>query len=98
MPLTFNGLNDPRNMADNYEQLRAARIKLDPTETRAMGVGIFLLRGMMGWIKILSTLTPRTVEHTMDNWSDATVLPPENHSDVVNLLANMVISCVEGST
>ena len=94
----FNGPNDPGIMADNYEQLRAARIKMDPTETRAMGVGIFMLRGMMGWIKVLSTLTPRTVEHTMDTWADPTMLPPENHSDVVNLLANMVISCVGDST
>lgn len=97
-PPMFNDLNGPGNIADYYEQLRVARIKLDPTGSQAMGAGIFILRGMMGWIKVLSTLTPQTVEHTKDTWADPTMLPPENHSDMVNLLANMIISCVEGST
>lgn len=48
-------------MIDQYEQLRASMISTDE-ELHTPGYGVFLLRGMLGWIKAVPALAPTTEE------------------------------------
>jgi hypothetical protein len=84
-------------MIDQYEQLRSSMISSDG-ELHTPGYGVFLLRGMLGWIKALPTLVP-TPEKESENTGisstiDVSKIQTENYSGVVNVLANMVVCCI----
>jgi hypothetical protein len=63
-------------------------------ELHAPGYGVFLLRGMLGWIKVVPTLvlTQKEIRSTIE----VSRTPPLKSTAVVNILANMVISCMGG--
>lgn len=97
-PITLLGQEDGGIQIEHYERLRASVVHTDQSEIRAPGFGVFMLRGMIGWINTLPTIEPISVEETKLIKSNLTVISSENHTDLVNILANMVISCVEGYT
>jgi hypothetical protein len=63
-------------------------------ELHTPGYGDFLLRGMLGWIKAIPTLasTQKEIRYTIE----VSRTPSQNTTAVVNILANMVISCMGG--
>jgi hypothetical protein len=63
-------------------------------EPHTPGYGVFLLRGMLGWIKAVPALT--STPQRIISKIEVSKIPVENHSVVVNILANMVISCMGG--
>jgi hypothetical protein len=69
-------------------------------ELHTSGYGVFLLRGMFGWIKAVPALTPTPEEKSEDTGTGTTIevskIQPENYNSVVNVLANMVVCCVGG--
>lgn len=87
-------------MIDQYEQLRASMISTDE-ELHTLGYGVFLLRGMFGWIKAVPALAPtpeKEPEYTeIRSTIEVSKIQPENYNGVVNVLANMVVCCIEGS-
>jgi hypothetical protein len=70
-------------------------------ELHTPGYGVFLLRGMLGWIKALATLAPTPEEESENTGIRSSIevskIQPENYSGVVNVLANMVVCCMEES-
>lgn len=87
-------------MIDQYEQLRASMISTDG-ELHTPGYGVFLLRGMLGWIKAVPALAPTPEEISEYTEIRSTIevskIQPENYNGVVNVLVNMVVCCVGGS-
>lgn len=88
-------------LIDQYEQLRTSMISPDG-ELHTSGYGVFVLRGMLGWIKALPTLAPtpeKEPEYTGIGYTvKVSKIQSENYSSVVNVLANMVICCLGGSS
>ncbi len=88
-------------MIDQYEQLRTSMIS-PYGELHTLGYGVFVLRGMLGWIKALPTLAPtpeKELEYTgIGSTVKVSKIQSENYSSVVNVLSNMVICCLEGSS
>ena len=84
-------------MIDQYEQLRTSMISPDE-EMYTPGYGVFMLRGMLGWIKALPTLVPtleKEPEYTgIGSTIEVSKIQSENYSGVVNVLANMVACCL----
>ncbi len=80
-------------LIDQYEQLRGSMNSSDE-ELQTPGYGVFLLRGMLGWIKAVPTLAP--TQEKIRSTIEVSRIPPENHNVVVNILANMVVSCMGG--
>lgn len=80
-------------MINQYEQLRRSMISTDKG-LHTLGYGVFLLRGMLGWIKAVPTLTP--TQEKIISTIEISRIPPENHNVVVNILASMVVSCMGG--
>ena len=84
-------------MIHQYEQLRASMISTD-RELHTSGYGVFLLRGMFGWIKAVLALAPTPEEKSEYTGIRSTIkvstIQPENYSSVVNILANMVACCI----
>ena len=78
-------------LINQYEQLRVSIISTD-RELHTSGYGVFLLRGMFGWIKAVSAFAP-----TPEEKSEVSNIQPENYNSVVNVLANMVVCCIGGS-
>jgi hypothetical protein len=78
-------------LINQYEQLRASIISTD-RELHTSGYGVFLLRGMFGWIKAVPAFEP-----TPEEISEVSNIQPENYNSVVNVLANMVVCCIGGS-
>jgi hypothetical protein len=78
-------------LINQYEQLRASIISTD-RELHTSGYGVFLLRGMFGWIKAVPAFAP-----TPEEKSEVSNIQPENYNSVVNVLANMVVCCIGGS-
>lgn len=74
-------------------------ISLDE-ELHTPGYGVFMLRGMLGWIKALPILAPTPEEEPEYTGIGSTVevseIPSKNYTDVVNILANMVVCCLGG--
>lgn len=70
-------------------------------ELHTPGYGVFVLRGMLGWIRALPTLAPPHEEEFEYTGIESTVkvskIQSENYSNVVNVLANMVVCCLGGS-
>ena len=97
-PITILDQEDDGILVKHYEGLRASVVHTDQTEIHASGFGVFMLRGMIGWIKALPTFKPTSVGETKHIRPQLAVISSENHTDLVNILANMVISCVEGYT
>ncbi len=87
-------------LIDQYEQLRSSMISPDG-EPHTPGYGVFLLRGMLGWIKALATLAPipevESENTGIRSSMEVSKIQPENYSGVVNVLANMVVCCIEES-
>lgn len=87
-------------MINQYEQLRASMISTDG-ELHTPGYGVFLLRGMLGWIKAVPALAPIPEEISEYTGIGSTIevskIQPENYNGVVNVLANMVVCCIGGS-
>jgi len=86
-------------LINQYEQLRASMVSTDG-ELHTSGYGVFLLRGLIGWIKVLPALEPTPAEKSEYTGIGSTIkvskIQPENYSGVVNVLANMVVSCIGG--
>jgi len=87
-------------LIDQYEQLRASMISTDG-ELHTSGYGVFLLRGMLGWIKAVPALAPipeEISEYTgIRSTTEVSKIQLENYNGVVNVLANMVVCCIGGS-
>jgi len=70
-------------------------------ERHTSGYGVFLLRGMSGWIKAIPALAPIPEEKSEYTGTGTTIevsnIQPENYNSVVNVLANMVVGCMGGS-
>lgn len=88
-------------MIDHYEQLRASMIASDG-ELHTSGYGVFMLRGMLGWIKALPNLAPTPEEESeytgIGFTGDVSDILSENYTDVVNVLANMIVCCMGESS
>ncbi|MCX9080885.1 MAG: hypothetical protein OIN83_01665 [Candidatus Methanoperedens sp.] len=63
-------------------------------ELHTPGYGVFLLRGMLGWIKAVPTFAP--TQEKIRSTIEVSRIPVENHTVIVNILANMVVSCMGG--
>ncbi|MCD4846055.1 MAG: hypothetical protein K8R25_16375 [Methanosarcinales archaeon] len=87
-------------MINQYEQLRTSMVSPDG-ELHTPGYGVFILRGMLGWIKALPTFAPtpeKEPEYTgIGSTVEVSKIQPENYSNVVNVLANMVACCLGGA-
>jgi hypothetical protein len=88
-------------LIDQYEQLRTSMISPD-IELHTPGYGVFVLRGMLGWINALPTLAPTPEKEPKYSGNGSTIevskIQSENYSSVVNILANMVVCCLGEST
>ncbi|MBE0525144.1 MAG: hypothetical protein IBX40_12575 [Methanosarcinales archaeon] len=86
-------------LIDQYEQLRASMISPN-VELQTPSYGVFMLHGMLGWIRALPTLAPTPEEKSEYTGIESRVkvskIQSENYSNVVNVLANMVVCCLGG--
>ncbi len=82
-------------MTTQYETLRESALRLDSTPRPAAGLGVFVLRGMAGWLDVLPALVSSpVVNHPQGTPSD--VAGSSGRSELVHVLADMVASCVGG--
>ncbi len=86
------------NLAEHYERLRAEVMSLEYAGGRASGLSVFLLRGMVGWMEVLSALEPVSAGGVDHSGMASPEVPSESHHAIVDILANMVLSCLGGST
>ena len=89
---------DKKTLVEHYEKLRAASM-IQPCETSTTpGYGVFMLRGMLGWIKAISSFEIAPVKEIgytgIVPMMEIPKIPSENFTDVVNVYANMVLSCL----
>lgn len=72
-----------------YERLRQEALHLGTR--RGHGLALFQSRGMMAWLQALTALKPRGVTQNVIEQSS---LPSIPRSDLMALLASMVLSCI----
>jgi len=99
IPIVLPKNEDSATLIEQYEQLRRSAIQ-SYGELSTNGYGVFVLRGMVGWIKALPTIEPISEDGSIPYDIGVHVKPPsipsENYPDVVHILSNMVISCLGG--
>lgn len=82
-------------MTSQYETLRESALRLDSTPHPAIGLGVFIIRGMIGWLRALPSLVSQRIEYDrsakQSDWS-----MPVGRSELVSVLADMVISSTGG--
>lgn len=87
---------DKKTLVEHYEQLRAASMIQPGESLTTPGYGVFVLRGMMGWIKAISTFETTHVKEIeyagIVSMMETPKIPSEDFTDVVNVYANMVLS------
>ena len=86
------------NLAEHYERLRAEVMSLEYAGGRASGLSVFLLRGMAGWMEVLSALEPASARGAKRPGTAPLQIAPESFPEIVHVLTNMVLSCLGGST
>ena len=69
-----------------YETLRESALRFD-SEHQSAGMGVFILRGMAGWIDALPLLIHVTTE------GRGTVCDQPQRPEIIHILADMIISC-----
>lgn len=89
---------DKETLVEHYEHLRTTSM-IQPYESLTTpGYGVFMLRGMLGWIKASSAFKTTPVKETeytgITSMGQTPKIPSENFTDVVNVYANMVLSCL----
>ena len=72
-----------------YENLRREALQIGP---RGHGLALFLSRGMMTWLEVLTVLASRPV--SQNGPQESIDLPSRVRPDLTTLLANMVLSCM----
>ncbi|MGC2330446.1 MAG: hypothetical protein WA581_03255 [Candidatus Acidiferrales bacterium] len=75
-----------------YENLRQEALQAG--SRRGHGLALFLSRGMMAWLEVLTTLMPQPVPQSA--LQESVDLPAVLRPDLTTLLANMVLSCMRG--
>jgi len=85
------------SLAEHYERLRAEIVSPGDMGVRAPGLSVFLLRGMVGWMEVLSALEPVSAEVMECPSTASPEVASERRSAIVHILANMVLSCLGGS-
>lgn len=85
------------SLAEHYERLRAEVVATGETGGRAPGLSVFLLRGMAGWMEVLSALEPISAEVMECSSTASPEVASESRPAIVHILANMVLSCLGGS-
>lgn len=86
------------SLVEHYERLRAEVMSLEYAGGRASGLSVFLLRGMVGWMEVLSALEPVSAGGVERPGMASPEIPSESRPAIVHILANMVMSCLGGST
>ncbi len=74
-----------------YENLRREALASGP---RGHGLGLFLSRGMMAWLRALTVLEPRPVP-AIGLQRETAEQPASVNADWTLLLAGMVLSCLD---
>jgi len=91
----MKGLDQRTDWRQEYEDLRQEAIRID--SHRGHGLALFLSRGMMAWLEVLTTLKSQAVmASTAEESANATELPSAVRLDMTMLLADMVLYCMEG--
>lgn len=89
---------DKKTLVEHYEQLRTASMIQSCETLTTPGYGVFMLRGMLGWIKATSAFEIAPVKETeytgIVSMGQTPKIPSENFTDVVNVYANMVLTCL----
>ena len=83
------------DMTSQYETLRESALSLDSTPRPAVGLGVFIIRGMIGWLEALPSLVSQHGDNdwpaAQSGWSRSV-----GQSELVSILADMVISSTGG--
>jgi len=86
---------DSDRMVEMYEQLRESVLQTDATQVHVPGLGVFVLRGFMGWIKALSVHEQTLKRDPERTGIDSKSVIHHKNPELVHILANMVLSCCE---
>ena len=82
-----------------YERLRAEGLQGSSGE-RGHGLALLIGRGMVTWMKALSTLAPgseRSAPSTSPHWAEGGVeIPEAARSELTAVLATLVLGCRQG--
>jgi len=84
--------------AEHYERLRADVVSPSDTIGHAPGLSVFLLRGMAGWMEMLSAIEPASHRGSEHPITASLEVSSECRPAIVHILANMVLSCLGGSS
>jgi hypothetical protein len=87
-------LDQQADWEEEYEYLRQEALK--PGAPRGHGLALFLSRGMKAWLEALTALKLRPVAQKADEQSSG--VPSIARSDLMVLLAGMVLSCIGEET
>lgn len=81
----------------HYEALRANALDSAGVPRGPLGMGVFLLRGMLGWMHALPTLETFS-DRPATNDAPGLILPEQTRSDLVYVLADMTQAVLQGGT
>ncbi len=83
---------DGEYLLEQYELLRHEASEVLPHARQGHGLQLFLTRGMVAWIEVVSCLSGRKAAAVEpDNSTSPVPLQPE----VATVLANMVLGCMQ---
>ena len=83
---------DAKYLLGQYELLRGEVLAMAPGTQRGHGLLLFLTRGMVSWMQALSSLSPCPTPVP----ADASIPFLSSRPQVAQVLANMVLGCMEG--
>lgn len=88
---------DQQSLINQYETLRNEALQTNIFGRRGHGLALFLSRGMMAWLAVISELVLPPLLTTSLTTTPIENLPPAIRSDVASVLVDMVLACTEES-
>lgn len=89
------GMGCRSEIISQYESLRKSALHFNTIQYPAMGLGVFVLRGMIGWIEALPSLISHHRENSVITNHNAR-LGANGRSEFISILANMIVSSTGG--
>lgn len=90
-------MSDPAYGLEQYEALRRQALEAPISGRGSLGLALFLSRGMSAWWAALSALAPRAPQPASRDGERSTAarVPASQRTELVAVLAGMVMACSE---
>lgn len=86
---------DRNDLVEHYEELRRESLEAATFGRRGAGLWVFVTRGMLGWLAVLTALPPLPTRRAEPRLEGGPQLLGPTRSELTTVISSMVLACTE---